>query len=165
MKTSALKSVFFTQSQLTLCDRMDYSPPGSSVQRILQARILKWVAIPFFRGSSQPRDWTQVSHTADRFFTIWTTREAPPLPPHTPHTHLKKRFVYRQANLQLFLVVVLRVRLPLVSNRNTKLESFLDTELYNILCFGFFLIVNYINYFLKWNCPNLGYDVLLVTCL
>ena len=42
----------------------------------LQARILEWVAFPFSRGSSQPRDWTQVSHMADRFFTIWATREA-----------------------------------------------------------------------------------------
>ena len=41
-----------TQSCLTLCDPMDYSPPGSSVHGILQARILEWVAIPFSRGSS-----------------------------------------------------------------------------------------------------------------
>ena len=40
----------------TLCDPMDCSPPGSSVREILQASILEWVAIPFFRGSSQPRD-------------------------------------------------------------------------------------------------------------
>ena len=46
---------------LTLCEPMDCSPPGSSVRGILQARILEWVAIPFSRGSSQPRDWTQVS--------------------------------------------------------------------------------------------------------
>ena len=39
-------------------------------------RILEWVAYPFSRGSSQPRDWTQVSHTADGFFTFWTNREA-----------------------------------------------------------------------------------------
>ena len=45
-----------TQSHLTLCDPMDCSPPGSSVLGILQARILEWVAIPFSRGSSQPRD-------------------------------------------------------------------------------------------------------------
>ena len=38
-----------------------YSPPGFSVNRILQARILEWVAIPFFMGSSQPRDQIQVS--------------------------------------------------------------------------------------------------------
>ena len=53
-----------------------YSPPGSSVHGILQARILEWVAIPFSRGSSQPRDWTQISHIAGRSFTIWATREA-----------------------------------------------------------------------------------------
>ena len=50
---------------------MDGSPPGSSVYGNLQARILECVAIPFSRGSSQPRDWSQVSHTAGRFFTIW----------------------------------------------------------------------------------------------
>jgi len=43
---------------------MDNSPQGSSVHGILQARILEWVAIPFFRGSSQPRDRTLVSCTA-----------------------------------------------------------------------------------------------------
>ena len=45
----------------TLCDPMDCSPPGSSVQRILQAGILKWVVLSFSRGSSQPRDRTHVS--------------------------------------------------------------------------------------------------------
>ena len=58
------------QSYLTLCDPVDCSPPVSSVHGILQAGILEWVAIPFSRGSSQPRDRTQVSHIADRFFTI-----------------------------------------------------------------------------------------------
>ena len=62
--------VLVIQSYLTLCDPMDCSPPGSSVHRILQARILEWVAIPFSRGSSQPRDRTQVSCIAGRFFTI-----------------------------------------------------------------------------------------------
>ena len=46
------------QSCLTLCDPVNYSPPSSSVHGILQARILEWGAIPFSRGSSQPRDWT-----------------------------------------------------------------------------------------------------------
>jgi len=45
-----------TQSSLTLCDPMDYSPPGSSVHGIFQARILEWVAVPFSRGSSPPGD-------------------------------------------------------------------------------------------------------------
>ena len=48
----------------TLCDPMDYTVHG-----ILQARILEWVAVPFSRGSSQPRDPTQISCIAGRFFT------------------------------------------------------------------------------------------------
>ena len=55
---------------------MDCSPPGSSVHGILQARILKWVAISFSRGSSQPRDQTQVSRIRGRRFNLWATREA-----------------------------------------------------------------------------------------
>ena len=58
-----------------LCDLIGCSLPGSSVHEILQARILERVAIPFFRGSSQPRDGTQVSCIAGRFFSIWATRE------------------------------------------------------------------------------------------
>ena len=58
-----------TQSCLTLCNHMDFSPPGSSVQGILQARILEWVAISSSRGSSQPRDLTCISCIAGRFFT------------------------------------------------------------------------------------------------
>ena len=64
------------QSCSTLCDPMDCSLPGSSVRGIFQARILEWVAISFSRGSSWPRDRTQVSSTADRRFTVWATREA-----------------------------------------------------------------------------------------
>ena len=48
----------------------------SSVHGILQARILEGLVVPFSRGSSRPRDQTQFSHIADRFFTIWATREA-----------------------------------------------------------------------------------------
>ena len=66
----------YTHSCLTLCNRMDCSPTGSSVQGILQARLLEWVAVPFSRGSSQPTGQTQVSWIAGRFFTIWVTREA-----------------------------------------------------------------------------------------
>ena len=53
-----------TQSCPTLCDPMDYTVHG-----ILQARILGWVAFPFSRASSQPRDQTQVSQVAGGFFT------------------------------------------------------------------------------------------------
>ena len=55
----------------TLCDPMDCIVHG-----ILQARILEWVAFPFSRGSSQPRDRTQVSRIVGRFFTSWAPREA-----------------------------------------------------------------------------------------
>ena len=51
-------------SLVQLCD-----PTGYTVHGILQARILEWVAFPFSRGSSQPRDGTQVSRIAGRFFT------------------------------------------------------------------------------------------------
>ena len=53
------------QSCPALCDPMDYTAHG-----ILQARILEWVAVPFSRGSSQPRDQTQVSRIAGIFFTV-----------------------------------------------------------------------------------------------
>ena len=65
-----------TQLCLTLCDTMDCSLPGSSVHRILQARILQFIAIPFSSRSSQTRDRTWVSCIAGRFFTIRATREA-----------------------------------------------------------------------------------------
>ena len=55
----------------TIFDPMDYTVHG-----IFQARILEWVAFPFSRWSSQPRDGTQVSHIAGGFFTSWATREA-----------------------------------------------------------------------------------------
>ena len=58
----------------------------SIVHEILQARILEWVAIPFSRGSSWPRDWTQVSCIAGKVFTIWATRKAL----YIPHLVLQK---------------------------------------------------------------------------
>ena len=70
--------VLVAQSCPILCNPMDCSLPGSSVHGILQAKILEWVVISFSRGSFQPRNRTQVSCTADRFFTLWATREAPP---------------------------------------------------------------------------------------
>ena len=53
-------STMRAQSYLTLWDPMDCSPPGSSIHGISQARILEWIAIPFSRGSSWPRDQTHV---------------------------------------------------------------------------------------------------------
>ena len=60
-----------TQSCPTLCDPMD-----DTVHGIFQTRILEWVAFPFSRESSQPKDRTQVSCIAGGFFTSWATREA-----------------------------------------------------------------------------------------
>ena len=65
--------VLATQSGPTLCNPMDCGLSGSSVHGIVQARIHDWVAISFSRGSSPPRDRTQVFCTAGRFFTIWAT--------------------------------------------------------------------------------------------
>ena len=65
--------VLISQSCPTLCDPMDCGLPGFSVHGILQARILEWVAIPFSRGTSQPRDQTLVTCITGRFFTVWAT--------------------------------------------------------------------------------------------
>ena len=101
--------LFFTfflkvaQSHLTLCDPMEFSP------WILKAIIPEWAAFPFSRRSSQPRDWTQVSHNAGGFFTSRATREAKQwpsktnvdFPPRTPFREKKtkhcKMGTYQQA--------------------------------------------------------------------
>ena len=103
------------QSSPTLCDPMDCSLPGSSIHGIFQARILKWVAISFCRGSSPPRDQTQVSHIAGRRFTIWATRE-------------------------VFLVVRVRRETRCVislflSERKKKTNSLEDTKLFKIILY------------------------------
>ena len=67
------------QSCPTLGDPMDCSPPGSSVRGILQERILEWVAVPSSRRSPQPRDRSQVSPVAGRFFTIFVPSLPGPL--------------------------------------------------------------------------------------
>ena len=74
-RTSILPKVLVTQLCLTLCDPMGYRrPPDPSVHGI-QARM-EWVAIPFSRGSSPPRNQTWVSWISGDFFTNWSTREA-----------------------------------------------------------------------------------------
>ena len=61
---------------LTLCYPMDCSLLGPSIHGIFQARVLEWFVISFSRGSSQPRDRTQVSCIVGRHFSVWATREA-----------------------------------------------------------------------------------------
>ena len=76
-KNYPLLSLFESESEshsvlsYSFCGPMDYTVNG-----ILEVRILEWVAFPFSRGSSQRRDWTQVSHIAGRLFTNWASREA-----------------------------------------------------------------------------------------
>ena len=67
--------VLVTQLCPTLCDPVDCSPPDSSVHGILQTRLLEWVTIPFSRGSSQPRDQTQVFCIAGRFLLSETSEK------------------------------------------------------------------------------------------
>ena len=68
---SIVWKVKVAQLCLTLCNPMDYT-----VHEILQVRILEWVAFPFSRVSSQPRNRTQVSHVTGGFFASWATGEA-----------------------------------------------------------------------------------------
>ena len=68
---------FVAQSCLTICNPMHSSPPGSSAHGISQARILKWVAISFSRGSSQPRNQTRISCTGRWIPNHRATGEAP----------------------------------------------------------------------------------------
>ena len=66
-----------SQSCLTHCNPWTVAWPGSSVHGILQVRILEWVAVLFSRGSSQPRDQTQVSRIAGEFFHCWSYQRSP----------------------------------------------------------------------------------------
>ena len=56
--------ICFSHVWHSVCDPMGVSPPGSTVHGILQARILEWVAVPYYRGSSRPRDWTGISYVS-----------------------------------------------------------------------------------------------------
>ena len=83
-----------------LCDRMDCSPPGFSVHGIFQARILEWVAISSWRGSSQPRDRTRVSCLTGSFFTCWAIRETPVIK-YTCQLSCKRHVLYCFHNMKL----------------------------------------------------------------
>ena len=72
--TLVLRRVILAKSCPTLCNPMDCSPPGSSVHGIFQARILEWVAIPFFRISSLPRDRTCISYMQACSFSLGPPR-------------------------------------------------------------------------------------------
>ena len=67
---SKVKESEVAQSCPTLCDPIDCSLSGSCIHGIFQARVLEWIAISFPRGSSWPRNWTQVSHIAGRLYHL-----------------------------------------------------------------------------------------------
>ena len=85
-----------TQLCPAFCYLMDCSPPDSSVHWILQAKILEWVAIPFSKGSSQPKDQIHVSYTAGRFFTISAPREA--------HVYIYI-YIYIHINIYIYIYI------------------------------------------------------------
>ena len=73
--THSICEVKVAQLYLILCNHIDCSLSASYVLGILQARILEWIAISFFRGSCLPRDRTRVSRIGGRCFTLWATRD------------------------------------------------------------------------------------------
>ena len=107
------------QSCPTLCNPVDCSLPGSPVHGILQARVLEWGAIAFSRGSSRPRDRTQVSCIVGRCFTVWATREDGNLQKDHSQMYksLKYLFLYclfntiSQLERQLFVVLLVSWRI------------------------------------------------------
>ena len=117
----------------TLCNPLDCSPPGSSVHDS-QARILEWVAMPSLRGSSWPRDWTQVSHTAGGFFMS----EPPGKPKNTgvdSLTLLQETFLTQEWNLSLLLCRQILYQLSNRGNPKKELHSIIS----NFLRVNFFV--------------------------
>ena len=90
--TSLPSMCLVAQSFPTVCDPMDCSPPGSSVHGILQAGILEWVTVPSSRGSSPPRDGTQVSCIAGGIFFFFLPSEPPGKP--LPSAHRQPRICH-----------------------------------------------------------------------
>ena len=105
----------------TIYDPMDCSPPGSLVHGIFQAWILEWVAISFSRGSSGPRDRTQVSRIVGRCFTVWATREAPGLGSN------KSVWIYLLVHICIILVALSKIFLSENLTRKWYFQSYSDT--------------------------------------
>ena len=104
------------------CDPTDYSLPGSSVHRILQARILKWVAMLSSRGPSWPRGWTHVSCIVGGFFTT----ESPGSPQSNRNSNLLLVGMHSViATLEDGLMVSYRIDLLLPYNPVSRLDRYL----------------------------------------
>ena len=127
-----------TQSCPTLCNPMECTVHG-----ILQARILVWVDFSFSRGSSQPRDQTQVSRIAGRFFTSWDTREAPMIRLNNNKSHgtIKKVWIQNQVGCALLsttLPVACLASLLPVLDGNPDLSLFsCPAHLGQVFCLAF----------------------------
>ena len=80
-----------TQSCLTLCNPVDCNPPGSFVHGVLQAGMLEWVAIPFSRGSSRPRDQTHISYEGPGAPGLGRQLHSQSVAPFVPRKHLPDR--------------------------------------------------------------------------
>ena len=134
---AVLVCVTLFQSCLTLCDPVDYSPPGSSVHGILQARILEWVAMPSPRGSSLCRDPTCISYVYPElagvfFFFFLTTRT-------TSETLLKARnpqIVYGSLKGQeLFLLMLISLIPEFVKDFLLVRSSYSHSQLVYLLTY------------------------------
>ena len=99
------KQVLVAQSFPALCDPMDCSLPGFSVRRILQARILEWVAIPFSRASSHPRDWAWISCIACRFFLLSEPPGKPTWPSNPTTRSIPSAYVHACSVIQSCLTL------------------------------------------------------------
>ena len=116
----------------TLVDPKDCSLPGSSVHGILQARILEWVAISSSRSSSQPRNPTQVSCIAGRFFTNWTMYS---FSVYSCHLFLISSVSVRSISFLSFIVPIFAWSVSLLS------PVFLKRSLVFFYCFPLFLCI------------------------
>ena len=113
----------------------DYSSPGPSVHGNFQARILEWVAIPFSRASSRPRDWTWVSYIAGRFFIVWATREDQML--HTCAWFLSSCF-FQTLLLQLVQIIACSLKKK-KKNYWSRVGLQCCIKVCFLFCFGFWL--------------------------
>ena len=102
-----------------LCDPMDCSPPGSSVHGIFQAWILEGVAISFSRGSSRPRDQTQVSRIVGRRFTVQGTREA----------HIPKKGTAKECSNYRTIALISHASKAMLKILQARLQQYVNCEL------------------------------------
>ena len=115
-------------------------------------RILEWVAFPFSRASSQPRDWTQVSRIAGRFFTSWATREGPVSLQSHNHIHLHVGLLYpRVLPLQIQPIYIKNIFKNPKKLQKGKLKLGARSTIYHLHC-----IRNYKKFWdgLKCNHPS-----------